>query len=121
MCGRAARTVALPMASLPPACRVRSKVATRGDFLQIALTAAFGSSPLMSAGCASKAGAEPFAQALRTDLRSAGVGVGIAYLHWTDTAMIDARGDQPVLLALRCPTSLLPSAGSTAPTRSPPG
>ncbi|MFE5141269.1 SDR family oxidoreductase [Streptomyces fagopyri] len=74
---------------------------TRGYFLQIASTAAFGSSPLMSAYCASKAGAESFAQALRTELRPAGVGVGIAYLHWTGTDMIDARDDHPVLRALR--------------------
>ncbi|MFG3587404.1 SDR family oxidoreductase [Streptomyces sp. NPDC047990] len=74
---------------------------TRGYFLQIASTAAFGSSPLMSAYCASKAGAESFAQALRTEMRPAGVGVGIAYLHWTGTDMIGARDDHPVLRALR--------------------
>ncbi|MEU5180665.1 SDR family oxidoreductase [Streptomyces longwoodensis] len=76
-------------------------VRTRGYFLQVASTAAFGSAPLMSAYCASKAGVESFAQALRTEVRPAGVGVGIAYLHWTGTDMIAALDDHPVLRALR--------------------
>ncbi|MEU0788223.1 SDR family oxidoreductase [Streptomyces sp. NPDC006173] len=76
-------------------------VQTGGYYLQIASTAAFGSAPLMSAYCASKAGVESFAQALRTELRPEGVDVGIAYLHWTGTDMIGAIDDHPVLRALR--------------------
>ncbi|MEU8679331.1 SDR family oxidoreductase [Streptomyces sp. NPDC048560] len=76
-------------------------IATRGYFLQVASTAAFGAAPFMSAYCASKAGVESFAQALRTELRAEGVDVGIAYLHWTGTDMIDALDEHPVLRALR--------------------
>ncbi|MEU0053482.1 SDR family oxidoreductase [Streptomyces sp. NPDC006184] len=74
---------------------------TRGYFLQIASTAAFGSAPMMSAYCASKAGVESFAQALRGEVEPDGVSVGIAYLHWTGTDMISGIDDHPVLRALR--------------------
>jgi short-subunit dehydrogenase len=74
---------------------------THGYFLQIASTAAFSSAPLMSAYCASKAGAESFAQALRGEVEPDGVTVGIAYLHWTGTDMISGLDDHPVLRALR--------------------
>lgn len=74
---------------------------TRGYFLQIASTAAFSAAPLMSAYCASKAGAESFAQALRGEVEPDGVTVGIAYLHWTGTDMIVDLDDHPVLRALR--------------------
>ncbi|WP_327180705.1 SDR family oxidoreductase [Streptomyces sp. NBC_01334] len=74
---------------------------TRGYFLQIASTAAFGSAPMMSAYCASKAGAESFALALRGEVESDGITVGIAYLHWTGTDMVTGIGDHPVLQALR--------------------
>ncbi|MFI6037858.1 SDR family oxidoreductase [Streptomyces sp. NPDC051315] len=74
---------------------------TRGYFLQIASTAAFGSAPMMSAYCASKAGAESFAQALRGEVEPDGIGVGIAYLHWTGTDMVTGIDDHPVLKALR--------------------
>ncbi|MBV2355421.1 SDR family oxidoreductase [Streptomyces sp. J2-1] len=73
----------------------------RGYFLQIASTAAFGSAPMMSAYCASKAGAESFAQALRGEVAPDGVTVGIAYLHWTGTDMVSGIDDHPVLRALR--------------------
>lgn len=75
--------------------------ATRGYFLQIASTAAFGAAPMMSAYCASKAGAESFALALRGELEPDGVQVGIAYLHWTGTDMLTGIDDDPVLAALR--------------------
>ncbi|MFI2645331.1 SDR family oxidoreductase [Streptomyces sp. NPDC018610] len=74
---------------------------TRGYFLQIASTAAFGSAPMMSAYCASKAGVESFAQALRGEVEPDGISVGIAYLHWTDTDMVTGIDDHPVLRALR--------------------
>ncbi|WP_367123399.1 SDR family oxidoreductase [Streptomyces phytohabitans] len=74
---------------------------TRGYFLQIASTAAFGSAPMMSAYCASKAGAESYAQALRGELEPDGIGVGVAYLHWTGTDMVAGIDEHPVLCALR--------------------
>ncbi|NXY94049.1 SDR family oxidoreductase [Streptomyces sp. BR123] len=74
---------------------------TRGYFLQVASTAALGSAPMMSAYCASKAGVESFAQALRGEVEPDGVGVGIAYVHWTGTDMISGIDDHPVLRALR--------------------
>ncbi len=74
---------------------------THGYFLQIASTAAFGSAPMMSAYCASKAGAESFARALRGEVEPDGVTVGIAYVHWTGTDMISGLDDHPVLRALR--------------------
>ncbi|MEV8554588.1 SDR family oxidoreductase [Streptomyces glaucescens] len=74
---------------------------TRGYFLQVASTAAFGAAPMMSAYCASKAGAESFAQSLRGELEPDGIAVGIAYLHWTGTDMIAGLDEHPVLRALR--------------------
>ncbi|QNP61633.1 SDR family oxidoreductase [Streptomyces genisteinicus] len=74
---------------------------TRGYFLQIASTASFGSAPMMSAYCASKAGVESFAQALRAEVAPQGIGVGIAYLHWTRTEMTRDIDEHPVLVALR--------------------
>ncbi|QKV96922.1 SDR family oxidoreductase [Streptomyces sp. NA02950] len=76
-------------------------LATRGYFLQIASTAAFGSAPMMSAYCASKAGAESFAQSLRAELAHQGVGVGIGYLSWTSTDMIRDADRHGVLRELR--------------------
>ncbi|MFD0427970.1 SDR family NAD(P)-dependent oxidoreductase [Streptomyces zhihengii] len=58
-------------------------------------------SPMMSAYCASKAGAESFAQALRAEVAAQGIGVGIAYLHWTRTEMTRDIDEHPVLEALR--------------------
>lgn len=75
--------------------------ATRGYFLQIASTAAFGAAPMMSAYCASKAGVESFALALRGEVEPDGVQVGVAYLHWTGTDMLTGIDDHPVLAALR--------------------
>lgn len=76
-------------------------VRTRGYLLQVASTASFGSAPMMSAYCASKAGVESFAQALRMEVEPEGVGVGIAYLHWTGTDMISELDAHPVLRELR--------------------
>ena len=69
-------------------------VQTRGYVLQIASLAALVPSPMMSAYCASKAGAEAFAHSLRGEVAHHGVDVGVAYLSWTDTDMVrgaDAR------------------------------
>ncbi|OKK16102.1 short-chain dehydrogenase [Streptomyces sp. CB00455] len=88
-------------------------LASRGYFLQIASTAAFGSAPLMSAYCASKAGAESFAQSLRAELAHQRVAVGIAYVHWTDTDMIRDADEHTVLRELRA--HMPPGARRTYP------
>ncbi|MET9391213.1 SDR family oxidoreductase [Streptomyces sp. NPDC006624] len=74
---------------------------TAGYFLQIASLASIGAAPLMSAYCASKAGVEAFAHALRAEVAHRGVAVGIAYLNWTDTDMIRDADRYTLLRALR--------------------
>ncbi|MFE9676585.1 SDR family oxidoreductase [Streptomyces sp. NPDC006259] len=74
---------------------------TAGYYLQIASLASIGASPLMSAYCASKAGAEAFTHALRAEEAHHGVAVGIAYLNWTDTDMIRDADQHAVLRELR--------------------
>ncbi|MEU7409166.1 MULTISPECIES: SDR family oxidoreductase [Streptomyces] len=75
--------------------------ATAGYYLQIASLASFGAAPMMSAYCASKAGVEAFAHALRAEVAAHGVAVGIAYLNWTDTDMVRDADRYPVLRELR--------------------
>ncbi|MFE5813084.1 SDR family oxidoreductase [Streptomyces sp. NPDC056479] len=74
---------------------------TAGYFLQIASLASISAVPLMSAYCASKAGAEAFAHALRAEVAHRGVAVGIAYLNWTDTDMIRDADEYTALRELR--------------------
>ncbi|MFD3654908.1 SDR family oxidoreductase [Streptomyces sp. NPDC058620] len=74
---------------------------TRGYYLQIASLASIGAAPMMSAYCASKAGVESFAQSLRAELDTRGVGVGTGYLNWTDTDMIRDADQHAVLRELR--------------------
>ncbi|MEU9096762.1 SDR family oxidoreductase [Streptomyces sp. NPDC048361] len=88
-------------------------LSNRGYFLQIASTAAFGSAPMMSAYCASKAGVESFAQSLRAELAPQGTQVGIAYVHWTDTEMIRDADQHTVLRELRA--HMPPGARRTYP------
>ncbi|MFD7081913.1 SDR family oxidoreductase [Streptomyces sp. NPDC059918] len=88
---------------------------SHGYFLQIASTAAFGSAPLMSAYCASKAGAESFAQSLRAELAHQRVEVGIAYVHWIETDMIRDADQHKVLRELRA--HMPPGARRTYPVR----
>ena len=76
-------------------------LATAGYFLQVASLASIGAAPLMSAYCASKAGVEAFAHSLRAEVAHRGVGVGIAYLNWTDTDMIRDADRYDVLRELR--------------------
>ncbi|MFF7974239.1 short-chain dehydrogenase/reductase [Streptomyces sp. NPDC007905] len=83
-------------------------VVTAGYYLQIASLAALGSAPLMSAYCASKAGVEAFAHALRAEVAHQRVGVGIAYLNWTDTDMVRDADRHAVLRELR---AHMPSPG----------
>ncbi|MFF8268454.1 SDR family oxidoreductase [Streptomyces sp. NPDC016562] len=74
---------------------------TSGYYLQIASLASMGASPMMSAYCASKAGVESMAQALRAELAPRGVAVAIAYINWTDTDMIRDADRHAVLRELR--------------------
>ncbi|MEV0847410.1 SDR family oxidoreductase [Streptomyces sp. NPDC049954] len=76
-------------------------LASRGYFLQIASLASMGTSPMMSAYCASKAGVEAFAHSLRAEVAHEGVGVGIAYLNWMDTDMTQDSEQFAVLRELR--------------------
>ncbi|MFE9928628.1 SDR family oxidoreductase [Streptomyces sp. NPDC005533] len=82
-------------------CFLPDLLDTRGYYLQVASLASMGTSPLMSAYCASKAGVESFAHALRAELAHRGVAVGIAYINWTDTDMIRDADRHAVLRELR--------------------
>ncbi|RKN37769.1 SDR family oxidoreductase [Streptomyces hoynatensis] len=73
----------------------------RGYFLQIASFAALAPAPLMTAYSASKAAVEAFAHSLRAEVAPDGVGVGVAYLSWTDTDMVRAADEEPALRELR--------------------
>jgi NAD(P)-dependent dehydrogenase (short-subunit alcohol dehydrogenase family) len=84
-----------------------------GYLLQIASLAAMAPSPLMAAYCASKSGVEALAHALRAEVAYQGIGVGVAYLTWTDTDMVRGADTDEVLREMR---SRLPGpAGRTAP------
>ncbi|GCD33264.1 short-chain dehydrogenase [Streptomyces chrestomyceticus JCM 4735] len=91
---------------------------TRGYFLQVASLAAIGPAPMLSAYCASKSGAETFAQVLRAELAHRGVGVGTAYLSWADTEMVRASDRRTVMRELRAhlpwPASKTYDAGPVA-------
>jgi NAD(P)-dependent dehydrogenase (short-subunit alcohol dehydrogenase family) len=87
--------------------------AARGYFLQIASLAAMAPAPLMAAYCASKAGVEALAHALRAEVAHQGVEVGITYLTWTDTDMVRGADGDKVLAELR--THQPWPAGKTAP------
>ncbi|MGV9456830.1 SDR family oxidoreductase [Streptomyces sp. NPDC003635] len=76
-------------------------VATRGFFLQVASLASIAAAPMMSSYCASKAGVESFAHALRAEVAHRRVGVGIAYINWTDTDMVRDADEYAVLRELR--------------------
>jgi NAD(P)-dependent dehydrogenase (short-subunit alcohol dehydrogenase family) len=86
---------------------------SRGYLLQIASLAAMAPAPLMAAYCASKSGVEAFAHSLRAEVAHQGVGVGVAYLTWTDTDMVRAADEDPVLKDMRA--SLPWPSNRTAP------
>jgi NAD(P)-dependent dehydrogenase (short-subunit alcohol dehydrogenase family) len=89
--------------------------ASRGYLLQIASLAALVPSPLMAAYCASKSGVEALAHALRAEVAHRGIGVGVAYLTWTDTDMVRGADEDEVLREMR---ARVPGpAGRTAPLR----
>ncbi|HEY3870437.1 MAG TPA: SDR family oxidoreductase [Actinocrinis sp.] len=86
---------------------------SRGYLLQIASLAAMTPSPLMAAYCTSKSAVEAFAHSLRGEVAPDGVGVGVAYLTWTDTDMVRGADQDTVLAEMR---SRLPwPANRTAP------
>lgn len=74
---------------------------SRGYFLQIASLAALTPAPMMTAYCASKAGAEAFAHSLRAEVGYRGVRVGVGYLSWTDTDMVRGADQDEVMRELR--------------------
>jgi NAD(P)-dependent dehydrogenase (short-subunit alcohol dehydrogenase family) len=74
---------------------------TRGYLLQIASLAAVTPAPMMSAYCASKSGVEAYAHCLRAEVAHRGVGVGVAYLSWTDTDMVRGADQDDVMRELR--------------------
>ncbi|MFD2691771.1 SDR family oxidoreductase [Streptomyces phyllanthi] len=74
---------------------------SRGYLLQIASLAAMTPAPMMSAYCASKAGVEAYAHSLRAEVAHQGVGVGVAYLSWTDTDMVRGADQDDVMRELR--------------------
>ncbi|NJP99792.1 SDR family oxidoreductase [Streptomyces zingiberis] len=74
---------------------------SRGYLLQVASLAAITPSPMMSAYCASKSGVEAFAHCLRAEVGYKGVGVGVAYLSWTDTDMVRGADENEVMRDLR--------------------
>ena len=74
---------------------------TRGYLLQIASAAALVPAPLMTAYCASKSGVEAYAHALRAEVARDGIGVGVAYLSWTDTDMVRTADEDPFLRSMR--------------------
>ncbi|WP_157537452.1 SDR family oxidoreductase [Kitasatospora azatica] len=76
-------------------------IESRGYLLQIASLAAITPAPLMSAYCASKAGVESFAHALRAEVAHQGVKVGVGYLSWTDTDMVRGADQDDVLREMR--------------------
>jgi NAD(P)-dependent dehydrogenase (short-subunit alcohol dehydrogenase family) len=76
-------------------------VETRGYLLQIASLAAITPAPMMTAYCASKAGVEAYAHSLRAEVGHKGVGVGVAYLSWTDTDMVRGADQEHAMRELR--------------------
>ncbi|MBA2806805.1 SDR family oxidoreductase [Streptomyces sp. KM273126] len=76
-------------------------MASRGYLLQVASLAAITPAPMMSAYCASKSGVEAYAHCLRAEVGHKGVGVGVAYLSWTDTDMVRGADQDDVMRELR--------------------
>ncbi|MBV2356921.1 SDR family oxidoreductase [Streptomyces sp. J2-1] len=74
---------------------------SRGYLLQIASLAAITPAPMMTAYCASKSGVEAYAHSLRAEVAHLGVGVGVAYLSWTDTDMVRGADRDAVMRELR--------------------
>ncbi len=67
----------------------------RGSVLVVASLAAVVHGPGMASYTASKAGAEAFANSLRTEVRHLGVDVGVGYFSWIDTDLVRGADDHP--------------------------
>jgi len=76
-------------------------VERRGYVLVIASLAAAMHAPGMAAYAASKAGAEAFADSLRTEVKHLGVDVGVGYFSWIDTDLLRGTDAHPVMGKLR--------------------
>jgi NAD(P)-dependent dehydrogenase (short-subunit alcohol dehydrogenase family) len=76
-------------------------IESRGYLLQVASLAALTPAPMMAAYCASKAGVEAFAHAIRAEVAHRGVRVGVAYLSWTDTDMVRGADENAALRKMR--------------------
>jgi NAD(P)-dependent dehydrogenase (short-subunit alcohol dehydrogenase family) len=74
---------------------------SKGYLLQVASLAALAPAPMMAAYCASKAGVEAFAHAVRAEVAHHGVQVGVAYLSWTDTDMVRGADENDALREMR--------------------
>ena len=86
---------------------------SKGYLLQVASLAALAPAPMMAAYCASKAGVEAFAHAIRAEVAHHGVRVGVAYLSWTDTDMVRGADANAALRQMRA--GLPFPAGRTSP------
>jgi len=91
---------------------------SRGYLLQVASLAALAPAPMMAAYCASKAGVEAFAHAVRAEVAHRGVRVGVAYLSWTDTDMVRGADENAALRKMRAglpfPVGRTSTAGAVA-------
>jgi len=68
----------------------------RGYFLLVASAAAVIPAAGLGAYSASKAGVEALGRSLRVELRTHGVGVGVAYYLFLNTPMVTASDDSPI-------------------------
>jgi NAD(P)-dependent dehydrogenase (short-subunit alcohol dehydrogenase family) len=73
----------------------------RGYVLVIASMAAVAHAPAMAAYAASKAGAEAFANSLRTEVKHLGVDVGVGYFGFIDTDLVRGAEEHPAIGKLR--------------------
>lgn len=85
----------------------------RGYVLVHASLAAVIHGPASASYCASKAGAEAFADSLRTEVRHLGVDVGVGYFSWVETQMVTDAERLPSAGRLR--TTLPGPAAKTHP------
>jgi NAD(P)-dependent dehydrogenase (short-subunit alcohol dehydrogenase family) len=76
-------------------------VERRGYLLQVASVAAITAAPGLAAYSASKHGVEGFANALRIEVKSLGVDVGVAYYSWIDTDLVRGGDDRRDFAFLR--------------------